>query len=133
MSQVEKRSFSGDFKQSAVKRMEAGESSAALARELSVKRTILYRWRDRVRRDGEKAFAGKGGRPSKAEILTREHGAEGATELAQARRKIADLERKVGQQQVDLDFFKQALRHIEAAQRQSSARGVTASSPTSRR
>jgi hypothetical protein len=39
----------------------------------------------------------------------------------------------VGQQQVDLDFFKQALRHIEAAQRQSSARGVTASSPTSRR
>ena len=133
MSQVEKRSFSGDIKRAAVKRMEAGESSAALARELAVKRTILYRWRDIVRRDGEQAFAGKGGRPSKAEMLTREHGAEGATKLAQARRKIADLERKVGQQQLDLDFFKQALRHIEAAQRQSSARGVTASSPTSRR
>jgi hypothetical protein len=100
--------------------MEAGESSAALSRELAVKRTLLYRWRDMVR-------------PSKVEMLTREHGAEGATELAQARRKIAELERKVGQQQVDLDFFKQALRHIEAAQRQSSARGVTASSPTSRR
>ena len=76
---------------------------------------------------------GKGGRPSKAETLTREHGAEGATELAQARRRIAELERKVGQQQLDLDFFKQALRHIEAAPRQSSARVVTASSPTSRR
>jgi transposase-like protein len=133
MSEVEKRTFSGEFKRAAVKRMEAGESSSALSRELGVKRTKLYRWRDQVRRHGEKAFPGKPGRPSKAEALTREHGAEGATELAQARRKISDLERKVGQQQVDLDFFKQALRHIEAAQRQNSARGVTASSPTSRR
>ena len=133
MSQVAKRTFSGDFKRAAVKRMEAGESSAALSRELAVKRTLLYRWRDMVRRHGEKAFEGSLGRPSKVEMLTREHGAEGATELAQARRKIAELERKVVQQQVDLDFFKQALRHIEAAQRQSSARGVTASSPTSRR
>lgn len=133
MSQVEKRTFSGDFKRAAVRRMEAGESSSALARELAVKRTKLYRWRDAVRRHGEKAFAGKGGRPSKAATLTREHGAEGATELAQARRRIAELERKIGQQQLDLDFFKQALRHIETARRQSGARVVTASSPTSRR
>ena len=133
MSQVEKRTFSGDFKRAAAKRMEAGESSSALSAELAVKRTMLYRWRDAVRRHGEKAFSGKRGPSSKAEKLMIEHGAEGATELAQARRKIAELERKVGQQQLDLDFFKQALRHIEAAQRQSSARGVTASSPTSRR
>jgi transposase len=133
MSQVEKRTFSGEFKRAAVKRMEAGESSSALSAELAVKRTVLYRWRDAVRRHGEKAFPGKPGRPSNAEVLTREQDAGGATELAQARRKIAELERKVGQQQVDLDFFKQALRHIEAAPRQSSARGATASSPTSRR
>jgi transposase len=133
MSQVAKRTFSGDFKRAAVKRMEAGESSSALSQELGVRRTRLYRWRDAVRLHGEKAFPGKAGRRSKAEMLTREHGAEGATELAQARRKIAELERKIGQQQLDLDFFKQALRPIEAAQRQSSARGVTASSPTSRR
>jgi transposase-like protein len=133
MSQVEKRTFSGDFKRAAVKRMDAGESSSALSQELGVKRTKLYLWRDAVRRHGEKAFPGKPGRRSNAEMLTREHGAEGATELAQARRKIADLERKVGQQQLDLDFFKQALRHIEAAPRPSSARGATASSPTSRR
>jgi transposase len=131
MSQVEKKSYSRDFKLEAVKRLAAGESSSALAVELGVKRTKLYLWRDIVRRDGEKAFPGHGGPRSKAELLTREHGAEGATELAQAQRKIAELERKVGQQQVDLDFFKQALRHIEAAQRQNIARGATASSPTS--
>ena len=58
MSQAEKRTFSEEFKRAAVKRMEAGESSA-LSAELTVKRTLLYRWRDAVRRDGEKAFAGK--------------------------------------------------------------------------
>jgi transposase len=133
MSQVEKKSYSRELKLEAVKRMEAGESSSSLSAELGVKRTKLYRWRDIVRRDGEKAFPGHGGSPTKAARLAREHGAEGATELAQAQRKIADLERKIGQQQLDLDFFKQALRHIEAAQRQSGARGATASSPTSRR
>jgi transposase-like protein len=133
MSQAEKRSFSRDFKLQAVKRMDAGENSSALSAELAVKRTLLYRWRDVVRRDGEKAFAGKGGRPSKAELLRRKYGAEEATELAQARRKIAELERKIGQQQLDVDFFKRALRHIEAARQRNSARGVTASSPTSRR
>jgi transposase len=100
----EKRLFSREFKLRVVKRMEAGESSSALSVELKVKRTLLYRWRDAVRRDGEKAFAGKPGRPSKAELLKRNHGEQGATELAQARRKIAELERKVGQQQLDLDF-----------------------------
>ena len=133
MSQVEKRWFSGDFKRAAVTRMEAGESSSALSAELAVKRTRLYRWRDEVRRHGEKAFPGKAGRPTKVALLTRKHGPEGATELAQAQRRIVELERKIGQQQLDLDFFKQALRHIEAARQQNSARGVTASSPTSRR
>lgn len=130
---MEKKSYSREFKLAAVKRLEAGESSSSLAAELGVKRTKLYRWRDIVRRDGEKAFPGHGGRRSKAEVLAREHGVEGSTELAQARRTIAELERKVGQQQLDLDFFKQALRHVEATQRQNSARGATVSSPTSRR
>jgi transposase len=129
----EKRSFSRDFKLRAVKRMEAGENTSALSVELQVKRTLLYRWRDALRRDGEQAFPGKAGRPSKVEHLKRRYGAAGATELAQAKRQIAELERKIGQQQLDLDFFKQALRDIEAARRPNGARGVTASSPTSRR
>lgn len=133
MSQVEKRSFSRDVKLQAVQRMESGESSSSLSAELGVKRTMLYRWRDVVRRDGEKAFPGHGGRRSTAELRAREHGAEGATELGQARRRIAELERKIGQQQLDLDFFKQALRHIEGLRRPNDGPGATASSPKSRR
>ena len=133
MSEVEKRTFSGDFKRAAVKRMAAGEKVAALAAEFAIKRNKLYRWRDVLRREGEKAFPGKAGRPTDMVRWTRKFGPEGATDLAQAQRRIVELERKIGQQQLDLDFFKQALRHIEAARQQSDARGVTASSSTSRR
>jgi transposase-like protein len=133
MSREEKRAFSRAYKLRVVKRMEAGESSSALSAELDVKRTLLYRWRDTVRREGEQAFARKAGRPTKRELLQRKYGPGEETELAEARRKIAELERKIGQQQVDLDFFKQALRHVEAPRRRNSARGATASSPASRR
>jgi hypothetical protein len=38
--------------------------------------------------------------------------AAGEGELTRARRRVAELERKIGQQQVDLDFFRRALRHV---------------------
>jgi hypothetical protein len=55
-----------------------------------------------------------------------------AADLSAARRQVAELERKVGQQ-LDLDFFKQALRRIEASRRPSIGPGATASSPASKR
>jgi transposase len=36
----------------------------------------------------------------------------GEDELARAQRRVAGLERKIGEQQVDLDFFRRALRHV---------------------
>ena len=54
-------------------------------------------------------------------------------ELIRARERIAELERKIGQQQVELDFFRGALRRIEASHRPSDGPGVTESSPRSRR
>jgi hypothetical protein len=50
-----------------------------------------------------------------------------------ARRRIAELERKVGQQQVDLDFFRQALQQVRGMRRPSDALGVTASTKSSKR
>ena len=136
MSKVLRRRFGRVFKLEVVRRMAAGESGTALARELKIKRTILYRWRDAVRDGGEEALRDGPGRPSVAEArsmaLARGPAAR-ARDLEEARRQIAELERKVGQQQVDLDFFEQALRRIEASRRPSDGRGVTASSPRSRR
>ncbi|MBD9544408.1 hypothetical protein IB276_33750 [Ensifer sp. ENS04] len=53
--------------------------------------------------------------------------------LTKARRRIRELEQKVGQQQLDLDFFREALRHFEEDQRRSSAPGETGSSKSSKR
>jgi transposase len=36
----------------------------------------------------------------------------GDDEPARAQRRVAELERKIGQQQVDLDFFRRALQHV---------------------
>jgi hypothetical protein len=56
-----------------------------------------------------------------------------ARDLADARRQIEALERKVGQQQVYLDFFKGALRRIETSRQPAPAPGAPVSSPRSRR
>lgn len=132
MSKVVRRRFGRAFKLELVRRMEAGESGTALAREFGIKRTILYRWRDAVRHGGEEAFRDGPGRPSvvEAQAMASARGpAAKARDLAEARGQIAELEKLVGQQQVALDFFKGALRRIETSRQP----GGTASSPRSRR
>ena len=44
----ERRSFSQELKKKAVQRMQQGCNVAALARELGVRRKLLYEWRDRI-------------------------------------------------------------------------------------
>ena len=56
-----------------------------------------------------------------------------AEELEAARRRVAELERKIGQQQVELDFFRQALRQVGQARQPSDGLGVPASTRSSRR
>ena len=136
MSKVVRRRFGRTFKLALVRRMEAGESGTALAREFGIKRTILYRWRDAVRHGGEEALRDGPGRPTvvEAQAMTAARGpAARARDLAEARCQIAELEKLVGQQQVALDFFKGALRRIEASRRPSDGSGATTSSPRSRR
>lgn len=136
MSEGKRRRFSRAFKLKVIERLEGGESGTALALELSIKRTIIYRWRDLWRHGGTAALRGKPGPRTKAEALELERArgvAARANDLAEARRQIAELQRKVGQQQVDLDFFKQALRRIEASRQPTIGSGATASSPRSRR
>jgi len=53
-------------------------------------------------------------------------------ELARAQRRIAELERKLGQQQVDLDFFRQALRQVRETRQRSGAPGGTSSTRSSK-
>jgi transposase len=128
------RIFSREFKLAAVHRILAGERIAALSRELKVLRKDLYAWRDLFRAGGAMALRPLG-RPRKSEATRpdRYHEAPPAmsevptSEFEVARRRIAELERKIGQQQLELDFFRQALRQVKAARRLSTGPGVTGS------
>jgi transposase len=137
--------FSREFKLEALRRMEAGENVSVLARELGVSRKSIYQWRNRYSLAGSMALRGRG-RRTKAEVSA--HGEKPPTaqkqpareprqtsleELARAQRRIADLERKIGQQQVELDFFQQALRQVRGQRLRSGVPGGTASPKSSKR
>lgn len=148
MVKEDQRRFSREFKLSVVERMAAGENVSALSRELGIARKCLYQWRDRYRLGGAVALRSRG-RMTKAEVAAMggpapassgggtkpppEPPPEPPGELSRARRQIAELERKVAQQALDLDFFQQALQRIEASRQPRDGSGATESSPRSRR
>ena len=123
------RRFERVFKIAALERMAAGENVSALSRELGVRRKLLYRWREVVRQGGIEALRGVG-RPRTGERLEAVVGRSAAPpaavavavpdELARARQQIAALQRKIGQQALELDFFEHALRLMQAAGRRPS-------------
>ena len=131
MPKKRSRVFSRAFKLAAVHRMIAGENVTELSRELRVLRKDLYYWRGRFRTGGPEALRGKG-RPKKS-VITISQPAGPLPEVEKARERIAELERKIGQQQVDLDFFQQALRRVEGARRPSAEPGAPASTRSSKR
>lgn len=136
------RRFDRAFKLAALARMAAGENVSALSRELGVRRKLLYQWRDTVRRGGAEALRGVG-RPRHGEraaaLVERPPAAVPPRvavpdELARARQKIAELERKIGQQALELDFFGEALQLMKQAGRQPSGpHDVPAPTASSRR
>ena len=133
------RVFSREFKLGIIRRMLAGENVSALGRELKLMRKDLYVWRDRFLSGGPQALRGRG-RPRKAEGAASAASGETAkapegpaAEFEAARMRIAELERKIGQQQVELDFFRQALRQARGARQASDRPGVTGSMGSSKR
>src|SRR5271167_1561410 len=114
MSQQGMRTFSTELKKAVVLRLEAGERIAAVSDELKIRRKLLYEWRAAYRKLGAAGLNRKrspkpvGARASPASTPAPR------TELAQAQARIAELERKIGKQQMDLDFFREALRLIDA-------------------
>jgi transposase len=132
------RVFSREFKLGIIRRLLAGENVSALGRELKLSRKDLYVWRDRFLAGGPQALRGRG-RPSRAASgavapATMTAPPDGPGEhLAAARRRVAELERKIGQQQVELDFFRQALRQVNEPRQPSTGPGVRGSMRSSKR
>ena len=70
-----------EFKLEAVRLLNEGEKPAAeLAKELGVKRSLLYQWQEVLKKQGDKAFKGSGRRKS-----------EDMSEMARLRQENKDL------------------------------------------
>lgn len=91
---LSRRTFTKEFKLAAVQRLEQGVSLGELARALEVNPNVLHRWRREFRQGPGNAFPGNGQR----------RWSEG---------RIAELERKIGQQALEIDFLKGCLQRIE--------------------
>jgi transposase len=89
-----RRKFTKEFKEEAVRRLDLGASLAEVARACEVNPNVLHRWRRELRDYGIKAFAGNGQRRTDDN-------------------QIAELERKVGRQALEVDFLRRCLQHVE--------------------
>jgi transposase len=115
------------FKLRAMSLMDAAEDVTALAAELGVRRELLYVWRRKYLAHGPDALQ-QIGRPLFTPAATEAPEASRPEDAAAtAQRRIAELERKVGQQQLDLDFFRTALRHVRQPRRNHGEPGETGS------
>jgi len=123
--QKERRQFTREFKLMALSRMEAAGNVYALADELGIRRELLYDWREKFAVGGSEALRNSGRpRPASTPEAAAAMSAEG---------RVAELERKLGQQALEIDFFRGALRRIEASRQAIGEPGATASSPRSKR
>ena len=123
-----------EAKLAAVKRVASGEAVSTVARDIGSHRDNLYKWYRKYQEGGLDGLR-RTGRPRKAEALSARAGSwqEGSDESAATRRHIAELERKIGQQQVDLDFFRKALRRVEQTRRAQARAGAAPSTRSSKR
>ena len=91
---LSRRTFTREMKLAAVQRLETGASIAEVARAFEVSPNVLHRWRREFREGPGNAFPGLG---KKRWDDTQQ----------------AKLERKIGQQTLEIDFLKGCLQRIE--------------------
>jgi len=92
--------YSRDLKIAAMRALDAGSTTGEIARKYQLSPKLLERWRGEWRAKGESAFPGIGRRGSDLPALD-------------DARRIAELERKIGQLTMENDFLKKALQHFK--------------------
>ena len=119
-----RRRFTREFKIAAVRRVLEGEGVGGVARDLDINFRVLWGWKKRVIEKGEE-YLHELGRP-KQRLEAR--ASDGLVEDARQRRRVAELERLVGRQQMEIRFLAEALRQVEERRQQKRNAGGVASS-----
>jgi transposase-like protein len=110
------RKYSVEFRQQALERLKSSANVTALARELGIRRKWLYAWRDQANGRVPEPRSSSQPKPSTED---------------RERRRMAELERLVARQALELDFFKGALQRIEERRRKREQTSATASTSKS--
>ncbi len=114
---TKQKRYSMAFRERAVRRMKLGDNVSKLARELGVDRTCLYMWKRKLEKRRYR-------RAADLELDWRDH------RIEELEAKIARLERIIGGQSSELDFFESALRRVDEKARKS-GNGARACMPRS--
>jgi transposase-like protein len=91
---LSRRQFTKEFKLAAIQRLEMGAALSEVARAFEVNPSLLHRWQREFRQGPGNVFPGLGKRRWE----------EG---------QVAQLERKIGQQALEIDFLKGCLQRID--------------------
>lgn len=131
---MKRRRYTAAEKEAAVRRVAGGEPVTSVARAVGADRKRLYEWYRKYQDGGPEALQATG-RPRQQAALNARARAwqDGRDEAAALRQQIAEQQRKIGEQEVDLDFFRRALRQLEEARRTTAGRGGAASTKSSKR
>jgi transposase-like protein len=113
------RKYSMEFRARALELLKSCSSVSGLARELGIRRKWLYEWRNQAR--AKAAEGGEAAKVPEAAEPARDRGSEAL------RGRIAELERLVGRQAAEIDFFRSALRRVEERRQRSGRTGGGAS------
>lgn len=134
MSGLSRRVFSRAFKVAAVERVLAGASVKAVSQDLQLGRSHLYLWLKQFEVGGAEGLR-CAGRPRKGHSTGSGGKATAGPidEGSAARERIGVLERKIGQQELELDFFQRALRQVGGARQPSAGHGGRTSTRSSKR
>ena len=89
--------FTREFKVAAVSELKSGKPLSYVARRLEVSPNTLDRWRRELKKNPSKAFSGNGNRMLGAS-------------------RDSELEQKIGQLTMEIDFLKKLLRSFEEQQ-----------------
>ena len=101
------------FKVKAIKRVERGEGVLPVARDLGVTRKALHDWVRSYKAYGPEGLNRKRGPKPGRRRLKPVPDVPMDEVRGTAQRRIAELERVIGRQQLELNFFRQALRALD--------------------
>jgi transposase-like protein len=96
---LSRTTYSRDLKITVMRAIDTGSTLGELARKYRLSPKLIERWRGEWRAKGELAFPGMGRRGADLPAL-------------EDARRIAELERKIGQLTMENDFLKKGLQHF---------------------